>query len=145
MNHDSTRNLASTLHQENFWCADIAFTHRTAYTLEASSLYMCAICCYFLPAKNTQSAGAIVQPATFVELRCCEFGPESRAFFKEKNWEIGFITLEVILVSYACASVNMIMPYTDWKTKTRWIKCISNHWIKNRIFCMGRVGKPESQ
>ena len=55
--------------------------------------------------------GGIVQPATFVELRFCEFAPESRAFFGVKNCENGSVRFEVIWVYFINALINLITLY----------------------------------
>ena len=91
------------------------------------------------------SAGGTILPAMLIELRFCEFAPESRAFFRLKNREIGFITLEVIWVCYACAPVNLVMPYTGWKTKNVKNKMHYHPLNKIQIFFIGLVEKAESR
>ena len=91
------------------------------------------------------SVGGIVRPSTFVELRFCEFAPESRAFFGVKNCENGPITFEVIWIHNSRASYNLIMPYTLWKTKTRQTKSNSSHWMKFDLLFMGLIRSCEDR
>ena len=52
------------------------------------------------------SVGGIVQPATFVEFRFCEFAPENRAFYGVKKCENGAVRFEVMWVYFINALIN---------------------------------------
>ena len=51
------------------------------------------------------------------------------------------MTFEIIWICYDRARN---MPYTIWKTKTRWTKCNSRHKMKLSLFT-GRIGRPEGR
>ena len=91
------------------------------------------------------AVGGIVQPATFVELRFCEFAPESRAFWGKKNCENGAARFEVIWVYFINALINLITPYIIWKTKTSQFICNSFHLSKVDRSFIGPIGTAESQ
>ena len=94
---------------------------------------------------DINTVGGIVQPATFVELRFCEFAPESRAFWGVKKCENGAVRFEVIWVYFINALINLITPYIVWKTKTRQFICISFHLSKVDGPFIGLVGTAESR
>ena len=54
------------------------------------------------------------------------------------------MTFEIIWICYDRARNIFFMPYTIWKTKTRWTKCNSPHKMKLSFFT-GRIGRPEGR
>ena len=91
------------------------------------------------------TVGGIVQPATFVELRFCEFAPESRAFWgvkKLRKWrrEIwSYLGLFHQCIDWSDQTIQHM------KDKTRQFICNSFHLSKVNASFIGLVGTAESR
>ena len=101
----------------------------------------------FREADNNMAdtVGGIVQPATFVELRFCEFAPESRAFWGVKKLRKWRREIWSYLGPFHQCIDYLITPYIIWKTKTRQFTCNRFHLSKVDGSFMGLVGTAESR